>query len=283
MKILRLTCAFFGFIVGIGVAIAQSNPPTPSGGKIDQQPIKLSQNDENNASRTYHGSQSTTFDAAKTIDGKSKSQQQRGETTEKPSEWWIVWLTIALVFVGLVQAGVYVWQALLINATLDHSRKSSEKQLRAYLGVIFPERGEECEDFPANFVVHVINAGQTPAYEVEGSAMWTTFDRGTLNPPSDFTYHLTRKGTASRFTLSPQKIAPIRFPLDPGENGITFESCLTRANKGEIVLFLYGTISYRDVFENTPVRTTNFCFRHMSGDLSKNRQQVVCRVHNETT
>ncbi len=220
-----------------------------------------------------------------TIDSHQQTADAKTQGEPKPAPYTPTEkLTVVLIVVTSVQAVIYFFQWLWMKKSLNHARKSSEQQLRAYISVDF-EDPEKQERFPHNLAIGIINTGQTPALYVEGVSQWWKFDSPSLNPPTDFNYPIKEHRVASKFTLGAQKRTTILFPLVPAEDEAKtpFSDFLERANKGEITLYFYGTFHYRDVFNGTPERRADFCIRHMSGDTSKTRQAVVCRVHNEAT
>lgn len=251
----RLGLAVF-FAVVVAGAFAQSQPPTPtSGARKSDPPNDLRQN--NQASASVNSLPNSLVDAP---NHQRCSCTSSDKGNQKPSpDWWLIRLTAALVFVGLVQAGVYICQAWLMRQNLAHVRESSEKQLRAYLSFSITSFSEVFPDQLIQYRFEVTNHGPTPAKEFAFRC---------------YTEAVPYKEVGNR-VLSPinepwsEKIADI-FPSAHGTRGMTMNSVpnvsftkeqLEQINHGDLALIAALELRYRDVFEDTPLRITRSIMR----------------------
>jgi hypothetical protein len=188
----------------------------------------------------------------------------------------IIKLTGVLVIVGILQCAVYFFQWLWMIKTLNHTRESSEKGLRAYVGIVW-NRGEETKFDSSVVRMRVINCGQTPAYQLKGVYSWQAIPGKNVPWPESKPYTIFKK-SGSVATLVPQVEITLNIPLGDSSDGVPYKTFVERSHKGEITLFLYGTFSYDDVFGKT--HNTNFCFVHDS--TSPENVLTVCSHHNES-
>lgn len=121
MKTLRFTCSFFVFIVGVGVVIAQSNPPAPSKGQeASSPPKKVSEPDK-----------AQTNAITQPVDPISREQiapdHDKYERDDK-SPWKdpITWFTGGLLIVAAFQAWIYWEQKRLMEKALNETRRAAD-------------------------------------------------------------------------------------------------------------------------------------------------------------
>ena len=155
-----------------------------------------------------------------------------------------------------VTSGILIVNFLLVLVVLSQvaeARKSSERQLRAYLtstvGGAYRQgasRGLKFEFRPV-----VVNTGQTPAYNVNSVS---SIQLMTLEEALTFDFSLPEAAGQSVMTLGPhqERFTPTIFDrrLSKAE--------LRDFKKGNRRLFVYGTIHYRDTFRKR--RHTNYCY-----------------------
>jgi hypothetical protein len=200
--------------------------------------------------------------------------------------------TLGLVIVGVIQAGLFLWQLYLIRASLSEAKESSkaaadsasvakqsielargtaEHQLRAY---IFTEKIVVTEIAPAPRIrITFKNGGATPAYDI---AVWIT----TFIAPEDISEEPARPVTSETHRighLGPQCC----FTITAVDN-TNIEQVKAFSGKQQL-LFLYGALAYKDIFRETP-RSLTFCyFRGGELDTSEIGPMHLFRNWNEAT
>jgi hypothetical protein len=177
-------------------------------------------------------------------------------------------LTLLLVLVGAIQAGLFVWQLGLIrkgladtkeaadaakestqtaNASLALSRQTAEHQLRAYVMV---DKAVTVNFGPKPTAQVVIkNFGATPAY---GFTIWTVVDVATDpidGPPEPPTGAVEAKGD-----LGPGSFV---HTWDTSERVIPVEE-IQAVQDGRAGFYVFGKAAYKDVFGKE--HSTKFCF-----------------------
>jgi hypothetical protein len=105
----------------------------------------------------------TTFHSDGPQGKASAALTQQAEKSK--SDWWLVWLTAALVGVGAAQCFVFSWQGWQLRRTVKTMDNTAIRQLRAYVLVSggeikFPKPGAP----EAQIVLK--NCGKTPARNV---------------------------------------------------------------------------------------------------------------------
>src|SRR5207302_3634036 len=176
--LILLTILFVWTCVICG-AQEKSDRPTPSlrEGKSNPPSKKSDQNAQ------APQSNKTTPEEPVTKPQAQKNESVPSNAPEKPenktsSDWWIVYLTGALVFVGLGQLGAMgvqtYWMIKTVavakasadaaTATVKTMQDTAVKQLRAY---VYPIAAQRCKDETGVMVIklQIKNAGQTPAYD----------------------------------------------------------------------------------------------------------------------
>lgn len=195
MKTLRLTWAFFCFVVGIGVVIAQSNPPTPSSGEAGQIPKQVTGADKNQASILQKGTEDSplVIRLKKTpVDETEARQDAEKRDSDSTSNWWTMVFTGFQAFFALSQVILFWWQLGQIRDSLKHAKDSAdaaqdsakaardsvtamennaETQLRAYVSFSLKHVGQLSSTKGAELTFECFNYGQTPAKDVEFRAV----------------------------------------------------------------------------------------------------------------
>jgi hypothetical protein len=177
-------------------------------------------------------------------------------------------LTLLLVIAAGVQATIYWLQWRKMRETLEHSRESSERALRAYLVPIhskydLPDVKEtEISGWPDDYAIFVKNCGQTPAYEVLTWFEWRSFPGCDVHWPKDVSFiNVSAEPNPARgssATLGSGSIMKPTFPLGDRLNGQMFKEELKKFMRDEVTIFLHGVICYKDIF-NRRTRATKFC------------------------
>jgi hypothetical protein len=181
----------------------------------------------------------------------------------KATEDAIVILTRYLVVVGVLQLLVFAFQAEMLRRSVNETQKATStirdnaiSELRAYitLGKMpFPAVSTWTQG-PVKGKIEIHNAGRTPAYEmaiaVKAELAGRDFDPRKVLPfdPESVT------GLASRGMLGPGDTVNAPIP-----EGRLLEQNVSRLQAGTEMIYVYGTIRYRDAFKVE--RYTNFCRR----------------------
>jgi hypothetical protein len=159
--------------------------------------------------------------------------------------------------------GIKIGEALLALFTLllwwstrdlvKESRRTAERQLRAYLSVETGTVTFQRKALRFEFRPVVFNNGDTPASDV-----MIVSSLGLVHPqiPPNFDYTLPMPGNnVSVATIAAHKDKFHQAVF--GRKATTAELRLIKKN--ELVFHLYGTVHYKDIFKID--RTTNFSFR----------------------
>jgi hypothetical protein len=179
-----------------------------------------------------------------------KESHRHGASNEDapwPPPWWLTWDAPLTFFTG----GLFLYAFLQFG----ESRKSSERQLRAY---VFP-RAEELRDYgvgkTAYLYVKITNLGQTPAYKFKQAARGG-YRNFPLTEPIPHT----------------QDMEPESAPLGPGDFVYAKAKImhpLTQAHLNEIkagkkALYFVGQIDFVDAFGKP--RWVKYCFASGGSD-----------------
>jgi hypothetical protein len=146
----------------------------------------------------------------------------------------LVIATASLFIIGLIQAGIM--------------GRTARRQLRAY---VFVDQATVIEPDGADprLDIQIRNSGQTPAHEVVVAGIVRGFNphdaRLFSDPPKDSEF--------SRFVFGPNRFAYKSFALKELLNSNTMKGLRSR---DQHILYVWGEISYRDVFKKS--RYTKF-------------------------
>jgi hypothetical protein len=145
-------------------------------------------------------------------------------------------------------------QAKLMRESIDEARKSSEKQLRAYVQVSDSNRVTIVmrQDYTHHCEVVIKNSGQTPAYEVMAVGEFQNRPN-----PQNFTVTLINPSEyqGGKRVLNPQEETILKCKY----NSETEYPPDTQTTGRAVTFYIWGRIEYRDAFNNE--RFTNFCFK----------------------
>ena len=173
------------------------------------------------------------------------------QNSRSDDAWWHysgAWIAIFTIVLTGSTIGLWVSN----ERVLYHARKSSERQLRAYV-YVSETTGKEAAN-SLELSIDIKNFGQTPAYDVavyihSGEAEWPDNDM----PPHTIE-ELVQSATDFRptFNLAPGHVTTNSFEArDP-----RLSEAISRAKIGKYAIFLYGLLTYRDAFGFT--RNTRF-------------------------
>jgi hypothetical protein len=166
-----------------------------------------------------------------------EKRERRNTISQEMSARW----ALASFWAVVTQAIVAALALAALLADLRHNRKSSERQLRAYLTI-----DELTVDFRRNKqgivtdgVIEAVwrNTGQTPALDIRSSIDWLSV-AGKL--PDDFTYP-QENDDGSRHMMGPGQgfnSTARAFRIDD------FSAAATRARR----IFVWSSVDYTDVF-----------------------------------
>jgi hypothetical protein len=206
----------------------------------------------------------------KTPSPKTEAERNREhyENVEKP--WLDRILMGATGVLALFTAFLWVATQCLVR----ESKRSSERQLRAYVGVVYPEIRIDGSKLIAWF--DYCNAGQTPARNVELKVSAEIFDGGIDDPPwrEAGTHRDKGKGGVMVPSTTWQKYCPVS-EQDRPDKLVQFNKRLQAditSDPPKQRIWLWGTITYTDIFEKHNVVQ----FRFWSGmDIRKHPHNAV--------
>jgi hypothetical protein len=120
------------------------------------------------------------------------------------------------------------------------------------------------------------NSGDTPTKDMAISVNW--IDRAD-DLPADFVYDYGENHVPFRMFLAPQATEwsePIRIP----------SPIATRVLREQTRVYIWGRVDYRDIFEDTPQRYTEWCYRMVIEDVPQTRtprfQFIAYGPHNRS-
>lgn len=166
------------------------------------------------------------------------------------------------------------------DAVLDHAKSSSEKELRAYLGVkpiAFVQQMNTMDGgtVKAGAYLHVVNYGQTPAYDVLCTASLAMAGDADV------------KRSFERRIRTPVLNKTVVNPAEEREIAVPCEKVLTDAELAELTapkgrrLYAFGVIAYKDAFEKT--RKARFAFLLAGGPDARGARWFPATTHNDAT
>jgi hypothetical protein len=202
----------------------------------------------------------------------NREQENRPDAAHKRIE------IATLVFVILTTIGVFI-QALVLHSsdvtfknTLDLQRVSSERQLRAYVGVLPGELQNLGDRTKQQFTLVRKNYGLTPAYDLFVVSFGQAVIRIGEPIPSGGPAPADIRGT---ITLFPS--AELAF----NHRGIMVaEDQIARVMQGDDIQMVYfGTVQYRDAFERR--HFTHFCWMFTRKHTSA-KEADACLGYNDS-
>jgi hypothetical protein len=158
--------------------------------------------------------------------------------------FWLVLFTGVLAVATIILAGFTIDLAFT-------SRKTAKRQLRAYVAA----RGISVygfgPDLPVRIGFRMINHGQTPAYDVSHASAIEILPHPL---PPNFQLPTPTTPTPSSFVLHPNASFDAVIVAATAFNAVQIN--MATANEG-FRIYLYGTVTYRDAFDEK--RETTFC------------------------
>jgi hypothetical protein len=270
---------------------AFSNPPPIAPSKAEEKNQANTKDKEQSASTDQRGAESSPL-YIKVIPplpiepGPTDHAKQSNDYTSP--EWWIVWVTLILSVITAILAGytAKLWgatkslaedakgtadrQAGEMQETLRISRESAKASIdAANIARDAMIAGERAFVFPGKFQfwyrpiangekryyfqLSWENCGDTPTKQLTSHVRFSLRDN-RLPEDFDFRYETTEFGRA---VIAPKSsvLGPV-FPSD----GIMPED-LQAVHTSTKFAYVWGWLKYHDVFENTPLRITRYCFQ----------------------
>jgi hypothetical protein len=256
------------------ILAALLNGPIPSYGQQQQPPQNISAADQRHS--TDHQNETDAALASKQSQAVENyaAEEAKATLSQANSNWWVVRITGALLFVGTIQAIIYAVQCFMMKRSIDQNRESSEAQLRAYINVetqgSTPEAIKQFNDAIAQgvYLLFVENTGQTPAYEVECFATWTSFPGRAAEWPENVRFKTVDElraeesvdGLGTKGVLGAGQKFAFRCATNIQKDGTTFKVALRQVAENKVTVFIYGTIIYQHAFSKE-LRYTEFCIK----------------------
>jgi hypothetical protein len=181
----------------------------------------------------------------------------------EPRDWYdkatVIAAIIAAICTGAAASftGYQAWIA----------KDTAKRQLRAYISVPeayvkYARNGARPDGWIA-----ISNAGQTPAYQVQLDSETRILDYPLITSFTFLTNHHYEIGNLGpQSKLSPSQIGDEDLPADE----------FAELKNGQRRIFLYGTITYKDVFKKQ--HYTNYCLNFVMDNPVGN----FCDTHNDS-
>lgn len=185
-----------------------------------------------------------------------------------------------MFFTGMLWLATHrLWGAT--RKLVENAELTSQRQLRAYV-FLDPDREirivkpvSTTELFEVDITVR--NGGLTPAYEVEGSC-WVTLERWPLQGEDQLPKVESLDGPRSKHFLP--NGGTLHYHTGTARP-LTAEE-LDAVLRGDLRIYIYGSVSYRDTFGFQ--RETRFCFASTTEGRQGHATAIArCHLHNEAT
>ncbi len=164
-------------------------------------------------------------------------------------------------------------QADAAIAQINIAKEAEETQLRAYL-YVRPKSVTTTEQNEITFRTHIVSTGSTPATNI----ITTTVARDFPYPLPD-PFDLPLDYVRDEILGATSEITPPESPdLDPVVIALNKEK-VTEISSGKRLIFLYGTLQYRDVFSRD--WSVLYCFFYDWESITKTGNANPCPWHNE--
>ena len=157
-------------------------------------------------------------------------------TTDDPVAFFTLWI---MLFTGVVVvANIGLW--LVTRRTLDHSRHTADKQLRAYVHVEHAKIDQADDGLPAVASIRFKNCGSTPAYQVRSTILCKLVFEGDLESKE------TKKRVARYADLGPAQGRTTLMPMD----AVIWPMMKHGIESGVGTFYVFGEITYYDAFQD---------------------------------
>jgi hypothetical protein len=223
----------------------------------------------------YQTYQTPGIEAKQQADSGKKGQENSDETKspinargnhnaehggDEASEYWtLLGRKLKITDTLLVLFTFTLWWST--NGLVKEAKESSTRQLRAYVHPSTPQIEWKAfnrsgapwgNDTGWVFTHGWENFGSTPAHDVMMHISWDTYSsfNGDLPPGFDFV-DIGSQGSGGRLIGPKGKVLTEHLQIE--------SNILEAVQMGHVRLFMWGWLSYRDSFKNTPVRKTQFC------------------------
>lgn len=201
------------------------------------------------------------------------------------------WLTPLVAAAAIAQAYFAMWAlqglrhsrraADAAAASLDLSRDTAQRQLRAYIGMHEQEVAPLTAGQPLRLVMNFRNVGMTPAYDVRIALSVRTVQR---DETVDFDVPISTDGFGSRTTLIQGR--DLKVDLSTLPNGNFRQPDIDALESGIWIMFVFGCIRYTDAFGQDHVTNFRLCYDtgNTSGPrLAPRRYFFHCQQGNDAT
>jgi len=289
---MRIALVVILLLCGVG-AYAESQPPPPTTTKtIENHKSNAKQNQKNPRAEHQIGTDTLPFVVkvqSPVTDHPETNKSEEKHNNYKSSEWWLVYLTAALVFVtfGLTIYTARLWRATKVLAkdakdTADRQTTEMQESLRiAEINARATEKAAEAAKKSADAIPATERAFIFVTVEFKGGNMSTLEDGHHCGT---FVAKITNYGKTpallsklyfeqvvqadfpAKFTETPDTNFPPGCAIGVGSQELV--SCsfkinpadFTKIESNEIKWFCYGRVEYTDVFSN--LHKTGFCYEY---------------------
>jgi hypothetical protein len=182
----------------------------------------------------------------------------------KPPRDWVDYTTLGLAAAVIF---IYGWQACSLSRQVSSLERQTSalrssvalmrSQQRAWVGPMGVSNPDIKEGSQYLAEVILTNSGQSPALRV---GVVATYNVQPPNEEFEPLYRETEPIPASRFTVHPNSWPSIPISVDP-ECPVTGEWAKAIIEDQTMILYVYGIITYEDIFGDDPL-TTTFGFRY---------------------
>jgi hypothetical protein len=266
----------------VGLGIAQSNPPTPSGRETGQIPKQVTEADKNQASILQKGTEDspliirlkkTPTDEA---EARQETEKRNGDST---SVRWTMVFTGLQAFFALSQVILFWWQLGQIRDSLKHAKDSAdaarvsakaaednvtvmkdgtETQLRAYVSFSLKHISQLSSTKGAELDFECINHGQTPAKDVEFQTVVVPLPADTNTLPA---FHEGWHPKRMNLFPSGEQHATIFHQTD----AVFSEEERRKIVSGQSILVVGIVVQYWDVFGHSHITQS---YHRITGHIS---------------
>lgn len=281
MRFAVAICLCVALLPGV-VLGGQSQPLSPSAAKDSQKPQPKSRQQHQKANKNQPGTETTPF-FVKVINTPTVEigPRKNENPAEKDSlaDWWMVWLTGALTFIGSVQAILFICQLIYIRRSVEDTNIAARAAQKAADATVNNERPVLSLKMQLFYIrdpisaaklslregiipehnvieIHFNNCGKTPAILRSIKLEWMVCRNLPLQPQ----YHRAE----SKFGAGVHVVTGQSMQVQPED----FVISLTNQQRRDILdgrayLWVYGTLFF-DVFQDTDgPHPYPFCMKYL--------------------
>jgi hypothetical protein len=181
-------------------------------------------------------------------------------------------LTGCLVFVGLIQAGIFIWTGYFIKNQVESQRKAERAWLIVSAGNSGPTfhipDGKQL--YESEFSIAVKNVGRTPAHSIKVSTRFLK-----VSTLSDLPTTPDYSGTEPLHLaiLTPGDEIGVYDKLPPEMNGNDVQAIY----QGKLFVYFHACVEYLDIFDAKHTSRTGFVFPFVRPGVDNYRGAAVQR------